>query len=201
MMIISSQIKRTIIFLIMFLPAAALYPADSSYTSGGNVRNDSAAEVEPKLSLPVSLGLFFNSDDLMAYGGLGFYIAPEYLLSLRGHFYYRLIDKSVFVEKTTNHYYQYKEERFGADIVLDIVLRSSYSTENIYFPGIFLAGGIGGTSASYRGSKTDAEGKGSLIAEAGIQIGRQFYCRIGYQYMKIPFSPSNHAIFEIGLSF
>jgi hypothetical protein len=197
---IHTKIKIIIIFFsITVISTESLYAVDD-FIINKDINSEKTA-AEPPLFMPFNAGVLFNTKDAMGYCGFGLFIIPEQMLSARGHFYYRFVDKTVFIEKTTNHYYQYRESRYGVDIVLDSVFRTSFSRENIFFPGFFIGAGAGITSGRYRGAKADAGNKGTLIVNTGLQIGRQYYCRIGYQYMKVPWTPSNHLIFELGLSF
>jgi hypothetical protein len=158
------------------------------------------SEPEHPRSIATAIGIQSNSGDVMAYGGAGIYFYPAQLLSIRAHYYKRISDKSIFEEKSPARYYQYKEDRSGLDLVID----GAILPENVPFPvpaGIFYAGGIGHTSAKYRGTKAEAKSKTTPVGKVGVQIGRIFILRFGYQYMKIPFTPSNHLILELGFSY
>jgi hypothetical protein len=142
----------------------------------------------------VNTGLMGNSQDFYWTIGAGYFLLPKNHLSLQFDFMLRTYDKTVFAERSHNWLYQYKETRMGFIIFID---KSFYLSESGF--AIFTAVGAGFTSAKYKGSDALAESKGSLSAKGGIQYGRGFYFRIGYQYFRIPGVPSNWGIAEVGI--
>jgi hypothetical protein len=143
-----------------------------------------------------SIGAMANTQDLFLTGNAGCMIIPKWQVSLQLAAYWRPFDKTVFEEKSKNWYYQYKEERLGLALLAEI----PFLIPDTSF-GFYAAGGAGVSMGNYKGTSASAKSQGTPIAKVGVQYGRSFFIRAGYQYMNIPHLPSNWGTCEIGYSF
>jgi hypothetical protein len=153
--------------------------------------NNPSADYNPLFA--VNTGIMANTKDAFLSIGFGLMIVPHYSISLQIGGYIRLFDKTVFVEKKSNWLYQYKEERFVIVLTADMP---------VFVPdtgfAFFAGGGVGYTAANYKGTSQQADNKGTPVVKCGIQYGKRWFGRIGYQYMKIPHVPMNWGTAEFG---
>lgn len=101
-----------------------------------------------------------------------------------------------FVERSTNSYYQFKEERYVLGIGLD---ESIWITELF---GLFLFGGGGHTSGNFAGADYESEGGYLLTGGGGLFVDfwrGHVTLRLGYQYIRIPDVPSHRGYMALTL--
>jgi hypothetical protein len=131
-----------------------------------------------------------NTKDLFVGMSIGLCPLKNHPLYAKLFFSARPYKMTRFVERSTNSYYQFKEERYVFGIGLDEVI---WITDLF---GLFLFGGGGYTSGNFAG--TDYESEREYLLTGGGGLFAAFWnghvtLRLGYQYIRIPDVPSNRA--------
>jgi hypothetical protein len=175
--------------------------SESSSDSESATKTKESHDNEKPLTLPIFINCRANTGDVMPGAGVGLYVFPEYLTSIRVSGFMRIEKKTVFVKKSEHRYYQLKESRYGFDIVADYVWLIVKNNNTIGNFGLYFASGVGFTNGNYAGADIESKTETSPVLKAGFQYGRKWFARCGYQYFKVPDVPSNHVTFECGFTF
>jgi hypothetical protein len=150
-------------------------------------------EVERIRTLPLMLLSFdstMNTKDLFLGASVGLRLLRNHPLYATLFFSARPYKMTRFVERSTNSYYQFKENRCVYGIGLDEVI---WITDLF---GLFIFGGGGYTSGDFAGADYESEGGYLLTGGGGLFVAfwsGHATLRLGYQYIRIPDVPSNRA--------
>lgn len=191
------KLVLTIIFVTAIIVSSSASET-SNFISDNSEKNEKPVELSARKPYPVFIKCFANTKDIMFSAGGGIYLFPEYMVSIRSAISMRPYEKTVFVEKEINKYYQLKESRYGIELVLDYIFMLSNRSIPL---GIFFAAGGGVSTATFDGIDLETENSVTPVFRAGIQAGEVWYLRLGYEYYKIPHVPYNHLMFELGIRF
>jgi hypothetical protein len=156
-------------------------------------------EVEKIRTIPLLLLSFdstVNTKDLFLGMSVGLRLLRNHPLHATLFFSTRPYKMTRFVERSTNSYYQFKEERYVFGIGLD---ESIWITELF---GLFLFGGGGHTSGNFAGADYESESEYLLTGGGGLFVDfwkGHVTLRLGYQYIRIPDVPSHRAYMALTL--
>lgn len=156
-------------------------------------------EVEKIKSVPMMLlavDSTVNTKDFFVGMNIGLRLLRNHPLYAALFFSARPYKMTRFVERSTNSYYQFKEERY----VLGIGLDESIWITDLFGLFLFVAGGH--TSADFAGAAYESE-EGYLLTGGGglfVDFWRgHVTLRLGYQYIRIPDVPSHRAYMALTL--
>ena len=156
-------------------------------------------EAEKIKSIPlmlISVDSAANTKDLFVGMSGGLRLLRNHPLYATLFFSVRPYKMTRFVERSTNSYYQFKEERYVLGIGLD---ESIWITELF---GLFLFVSGGHTSGNFAGADYESEGGYLLTGGGGLFVDfwrGHVTLRLGYQYIRIPDVPSHRGYMALTL--